>query len=212
MTSKLTLYNGALRKLGHDKLASLAEEAERRYVLDDVYDDTLELCLESGQWKFANRVAEVASAIGVTPEFGFTYAFEKPSDFVRLTAISGNENLRPSLSDYREEGGYWLADVDPIYIGYVSNDTDYGMDMTLWPPSFIEFVEYSLAEAICIRLTQSDAKHEKIKKDLKDARKNCRGLDAQAGPNRYMDTAGSWLRNRFSGSTNTTRYDRGGWG
>lgn len=209
MTSKLALYNAALREIGSDRIAALTTQAERRYVLDDVYDGVIEQCLEAGQWKFAIRSAEIPASTTVTPAFGYAYAFSKPSDLIRLTAISASEQLEPSLENYRDETGYWYADVDTLYTAYVSSDPTYGLDLSFWTPSFIRFVELSLAERICLRLTQSDTKHDIVKKDLKVARKNARSLTAQAGPNKAPDSEGSWLEARFgSNRIARRRYDR----
>jgi hypothetical protein len=48
MTTKLSLYNQSLGHLKEGKIADLTEAVERRYVLDDYYDDALIFCLEQG--------------------------------------------------------------------------------------------------------------------------------------------------------------------
>jgi hypothetical protein len=209
MADKLGIYNAALRELGMDRVASLSEEVEKRYVLDDTYSDVVEECLENAQWKFAMRSAALPYSTSIVPDFGYTYAFDKPEDFVRLCAISDNENFRPSLADYRDEAGFWLADSDTIYISYVSNDTDYGMDLTRWPPSFARYVSLTLAERSCIRLTQSDTKLAKLEKDIKKARTKARSIDAQSGPEREPDGEGSWITWRRGMRGGLRRDDRG---
>lgn len=205
-STKISLYNAALREIGSDKLASLSEDAERRYVLDDVYDDVLATCLEDAQWQFAMRAVEIAYDPNIDPAFGYSYAFLKPTDMVRLSAICTDENFKTTLEDYDQGDGYWLADVETIYVKYVSDSTSYGLDLSLWTPSFIRYVEFSLAERVVYRLTQSDTKREMIKKDLKLARTKARSIDAQSKAQRDPEGEGSWItaRSRYG----FRRYDR----
>jgi hypothetical protein len=59
-TTKLSLYNGALRELGSRKLSSLSENRESRRVLDDIWDGGFrDEILESGLWTFAVRSIEI---------------------------------------------------------------------------------------------------------------------------------------------------------
>ena len=81
MTSKLTLFNGALRLLGERRLASLTEDRPARRYLDDAWDDGLvDDALEQGFWNFATRTVQMTASTSVEPEFGYRYAFQKPDD------------------------------------------------------------------------------------------------------------------------------------
>ena len=68
MPSQLSIYNGALSILGERKLASLTENREPRYKLDDVWgNDLIRRVLQMGQWNFAKRTIELDASPSVTP-------------------------------------------------------------------------------------------------------------------------------------------------
>ena len=179
--TKLALYSAALRHIGERKLASLSENREPRRVLDDAYDQVVAECLEAGQWHFAIRTVKIDSSPSLTPAFGWSYGFDKPEDWVRTAGISSTEKFDPPLSRFIDETDYWMADVDPIYVRFVSKDTEFGMDLGRWPPGFTRFVELSLALAVCERLTQNGAKGETLARDLKRAKRDALGKDAMNG-------------------------------
>src|SRR3990167_1754361 len=132
--SKISLYNGALRLLGQTNLEDTDEAREPRYALDDAYDKgAVKQCLEQGVWNFALRSVEIDYDASITPTFGLTRAFAKPSDWVRTAIVSSDEYFRNPLADteYRDEGGYWYSDLDTMWIQYVSNDAAYGGDLSL---------------------------------------------------------------------------------
>lgn len=207
-TSKLALYNASLFEIGERKLASLTEEREPRRVLDDVYERVLLECLSMAQWKFARRAAEIEYDAAVEPAFGYERAFEIPSDMLRLCGLASDGRFENTLMYYSEEAGYWYADVDVLYAQYVSSGTDYGMDLSLWTPKFIRFVELSLAERICLRLTQSDTKLERIQIDLKKARIDAEAIDAMGGPQK-IEPPGQWASARFGGGMWSRRREQG---
>ncbi|MGH6816456.1 MAG: hypothetical protein ACREC6_12200 [Hyphomicrobiaceae bacterium] len=159
-TSRLTLYNGALRHLKERRLATVSDAVEPRRLLDDAYDGTLAFMLEAGLWNFAKRTVAIEQDPSLAPAFGFSYAFDKPTDFVRLTAISASPTLMPTLDDYVDEpalgAAAWHANVDPLYVGYVSNDAQYGGNLTLWPESFVRAVEFDLAVKVGPHLVSLD--------------------------------------------------------
>lgn len=207
MADKLSLYNQALRELGSRRLASLSEGVESRRYLDDAYDAVLRECLEEGQWNFAVRASEVHASPSVSPAFGYQFAFEKPTDLLRLMGISADERFACPLQQYSDEVGYWWADVDPIYVRYVSLDPAYGMDLSLWPPSFERYAVLALAARICMAITNSETKYDFLLKATRKARINARSKDAsgQASP---LMPEGSWLSSRWGGTINSRRYDR----
>ena len=131
-TDRLDVYNGALRRLGSRRLASLTENREPRRVLDDIWNNgaLVNYALERGEWNFALRSVQGAYNAGITPGFGFRCAFDKPDDFRRLAGLSADEYFRRPLTaeEYTDEGGYWLSDNDTIFIRYVSSHDNYGYD------------------------------------------------------------------------------------
>jgi len=195
MTTKLKLYNAALREVGKSKLSALTEAREDRYVLDDVYEDVIRLCLELGQWKGATKTVEVEASASIEPTFGYEYAFPKPSDWIRTTALSADENLSTPLLEYKDENGYWLARVKPLYVSYVSDDVEFGLDLSSWPPSFSRYAELSLAYRIAARITENESMRDRIAKDLKIAKSDAQSMDAMNGPTAFAQT-GAWVQAR----------------
>ena len=190
--NRLQLYNSALLILGEGNLASLSENREPRRLLDHVWDTGgVKYCLERGQWKFATRTVRLDSTPSVEPEFGYQYAFERPSDFVRTTAFCSDEYFDCPLDRYSDEGAYWYAEIDPVYVRYVSNDSQYGGDMSLWPESFTQYVAHYFAYRICRRETQSGVTKEDLRKETEKLLSEARSIDAMAGPAGRLPS-GSW--------------------
>lgn len=199
MTSRLTLYNGGLRILGERSLLSLSENVEARRRLDTAWDGgALKYCLEAGLWNFAMRTVELTYSPSVTPSFGMRYAFDKPDDFVRTGGIWSDESMKSPLLEYRDEGPYWFAELDTIYLSYVSNDAQYGADMSLWPETFVKFFEAHLASEIAMALTQNRAKMEDALTVRKIALRDAQAKDAMAQPTSFPPS-GSWSRARTGG-------------
>ena len=140
MATKLGLMNAALIECGDRVLASETEAVESRRILDKVYDDVLAECLSAGEWNFAVRPVQVDADTGISPNFGKTEVFAKPSDWVRTFAVSGDENFAYPLTDYEDEVDRWVSNISPMYIKYVSNDASYGLLLTAWPRAFTRYV------------------------------------------------------------------------
>ena len=210
-TTRLKLYNGALRLLGERKLASLSENREPRRLLDEAWDagtadGAVRHCLELGQWTFATRAIELTYSPSVSPDFGYRYAFDKPTDFIRTTALCRDEYFRIPLLEYSDEAGFWFADLQTIYVRYMSSDASYGGDLSMWPESFSKLVEAYLAVEICEPLTQSETKLKKVEKTFSDALKFARSLDAMNKPS-VIPPQGSWVSARggnYRGSRSET--------
>lgn len=204
-TTKLKLYNGALQLIGERALASLSEEREPRRQLDLAWDDGAQrACLEQGQWRFATRTVRLDHDPALDPEFGYTYAFSKPSDWCCTAAVTNDEYFNSPLLQYSDEAGYWYADIDPIYVKYVSDDAAFGGDYSLWPPAFTEYVKAYLCEKI-VRTFKPDMVNE-ITGLLKQRRLEALNRDAMGSPTKFPP-AGSWLRSRMNGSP--SGQDRG---
>ena len=206
MSTQLKLYNKALTLyLGERKLASLSENREPRRVLDDVWDGGVKSCLEQGQWKFALRTSKLTYDPGIEPSFGYARAFEKPNDCVRVSKLCQDEFFNQPILAYSEESGFWFAELDEIYISYVSDHASFGNDLSLWPESFTNWVAAWFASQASIRLKQSDTDVEKLFKIQGQLKKNALSKDALQGPTQFLPQ-GNWTRARTGGAY---RNDRG---
>lgn len=202
--TKLGLYNGALRILKERKLASLSENREPRRLLDDAYGDgstngAVRYCLEMGQWTFATRSVRVDYSPSVEPDFGHRYAFDQPDDMVRVAAVCADEFFTQPLLRYVDERRYWYASQPTIYVKYVSNDANYGADLSLWPESFVKVVEAYLAKEIAGSLTQGDDKVRFAEAMWDRAKKEARSADAMNRPTAFPPP-GSWVTSRRGNS------------
>lgn len=196
MTTKLSLYNGALLFIGERELSALSDEIESRRLLDNVWDrDLVDTVLEHGQWNFAMRGSKLEYAPSITPAFGHNRAFEKPDDIVRLCALCSDEFYNSPLLNYNDESGFWFASIDEIYIRYVSNDPSYGNDFSLWPSSFTRYVESYLGSEIIWKLTQNYDKEETVKKKTAKRKTVALSIDAMNSPTAF-EPPGRWRRAR----------------
>lgn len=198
MTTLLRVYQEALRFMGERRLTSITEARDARYHLDDAYTDALQYCLEQGLWNFAMKAAVLDPSDSIDPEFGFTFAYTKPSDWVRSFLMAANEFFYPLLtgSELFDEAGYWYANFDPLYVKYVSNSAVYGGNLTLWPQTFATYVSSRLAVMTAPSIADaSDQKMDMLFGIEKRARVDARSKDAMnEGP--LFPPQGSWASSR----------------
>lgn len=145
MVTKLELYNGALGHLGPTRLADLDENRPDRYELDAAWDSTCATMLASGLWRHALRTQQLGPDEDVGAAFGLAYAYPLPDDWVRLRLISPNEDQRDEDMTFRIEAGYIRSAHAELFVTYVSDDEDFGMDMAQWPALFCNAFEAELA-------------------------------------------------------------------
>lgn len=208
MTSKLSVYQGACAMLGCRKLVSLTENQLSRRELDGVFSrGGIATCLRMGQWNFAMRTVQLDYSPSIEPDFGYARAFDKPTDWVRTAGLCSDEHFKEPLLDYADEAGYWFAELDTIYVRFVSSDTSYGMDYSLWPENFARVVECYFAKETCLRLTQSQSKKAQLEDDFKRLLKEAKATDAMDEATSFPPR-GSWVRAR-GGRGNRERGVRG---
>ena len=196
MTDKLSLYNGALNILGERKLADLTENREPRYKLDDIWDNNLrERVLQHGQWNFAARAVQLEFSPSTTPSFGYQFAFDKPTDFIRTMMVCYDEYFNIPITRYSDEASWWFCDADAIFVKYVSKDTQWGFDYTLWPGNFVEYVEHYLAMKVAPRLTGIDLSNNEMKRITEHALLLAKSTDARESAAKFPPKGG-WANSR----------------
>jgi hypothetical protein len=209
MASKLTVYQGANLVLGERKLTSLSENRPSRRRLDTWWDNGgPQECLQMGLWNHAMRTVSLtySPSVAIEIEGSYLYAFDIPTDLLRIALLSDDPGFCNIRLDYVIEGQYILANCETIYLKYVSSDTSFGMDLSRWPPKFLDYVHHAAAAKVCMAATNSVERKLEIEKARDKACNVARSFDAMDESPRQIP-AGSWSRARRG--RGTSRNDRG---
>jgi hypothetical protein len=200
-TDRLQIYNGALQKIGKRRIASLTVNEEARKELDAVWQDGgVQYCLEQGMWKFATRTMMLDYDTTITPEFGYRRAFEKPEDWTSTVAVCSDEYTKVPVIRYNDEAQYIWCDLDRIYVRFVSNHVDWGMNLATWPATFTEYVKCYFAGRVCEKLTGDTRKALEFTKPrgiVEIAESTAKNNDAQNDPVKFPAPS-AWVQARRS--------------
>lgn len=190
------LYNDVALLVGEHLLDAITDENEFRRNCDQIWDSGgVDACLESGQWKFAMRASRLDYSTTITPDFGYARAFSKPTDWLATSAICHDEYFNEPLLHYYDEAGVWYAEPDEIYVRYVSNDSNYGSDMSKWSYLFKDYVAAMFAMKLIMKQTGDEKKIEIISKIVQRAEKKAKNHDAMGDPTKFPPEGG-WNRSR----------------
>ena len=198
MTDRLSLYNGALIKLGEPRLSALTDEGKGRRALDYSFDKTVKLCLEAGFWNFAMRSVQLTTSPSIGSNFGYRYVFDKPGDWLRTAGLTTDAYGRQPLLHYDDRSSYIFADIETIFMKYISIDEDYGLNLGLWPELFADYVECALAYACVEEVTGSNEKMDRLEKRTDQAKKRASNVDAMNEPVTRMTPPGRLVMSRGS--------------
>lgn len=202
--TKLGIYNDACRAIGDIRLATLTDDVEARYALDDAWDDAVEFVFTEGLWNFAIKTVKISYNSGLTPIPGFSFAFDKPNGWMRTITIS-TTSLFDIEANYRDEGGKLYANFEDLYIRYLSSALANDSGIASWPPAFARTVAAYLAMECAERISGSAEKKAQLSDVYKDTLQSAKNKDALDQPKIYP-RPGSWLRG-MRGSVQTR--DRG---
>jgi hypothetical protein len=103
------IVNRALRKLGANKITSLASTTDKNaIIMNDLYDDSLRVVLSETNWMFATkRVELVLTSDDVDVKWtknNLVYIYDVPDDLIRLIGWS------ESYQNVRQEGNHFISD------------------------------------------------------------------------------------------------------
>jgi hypothetical protein len=200
--TRLSIYNGACSIIGERQLMTLTENRESRRALDDVWDrGGVNTCLSNGLWNFASRGIQWDYDPSFTPPFGYQCVFEHPADWVRWMMVCTDPYFQQPLLQCSDEGQFFYCDLQRIWVKYVSNDPNFGMNLAAWPDNFQRYVEAYFAESIAVRLTGDEAKRKGAEAKRDDFLKKAKSTDAMNESTALLP-AGTWRQARH-GRRNT---------
>lgn len=204
MPSKLGIWNDALRMIGEHRLTSLTEDTEARYVLEDAWADAKTFVFTEGLWNFATVTGTLTANVALTPIPGFTYAFDKPTYWLRTITVSSN-SLFDVEALYRDEANKLYANVSTLYIRYISSEKSADGDIANWPSAFAKLMAAYLANICANRISGSKSDADGLKALYKEYLASAKNKDALDQSQIYF-APGSWVR-ALRGSN--SKRDRG---
>jgi len=200
MTSKIDLYNLALGTyIGTRRLSTLTDDVPQRYAMDAVYDAGLKYMLKRGLWKFALRSVQLVRDIPLST-FHRQYSYDKPVDFVRISRLSLDVRFTQELMDYREDQTKIYSDNDPIFLEFVSDDEDYGMNLDAYPEAYEQAVASWLAYQSTLEISKDRGDRADLLTLHKQTLDTARRQDAVDEPVKGKP-AGRFTRSRSFGTS-----------
>ena len=153
-TTKLIVYNEALRELGSGPIADLTSANVKLQTLDQAFAHAVEYMLAKKDWTFARRRATL-TGVADTSFSPYTYRFSRPADFLRKiwvkTAASDAHQI-----DHAEVAAVIYGFVSSALIEYISDDTA-NYDPANWPPHFTRCVVLYLAQLAGPKIARNGA-------------------------------------------------------
>lgn len=196
------ICNMALREIGADRITDYAgDQSKEARVARDLYQPARRRVLAMTTWNGAVKDAQLTQMEDTTPTF-WAYAYEVPTDLVRVISVHGSNDLNDSVPyklQFQAGAGDDEADVyallsesNQIYLRYVFDQQDLGALST----GFHDVLAFELARVFAVALSKSEAAKELTNKELKRRITLAKAIDGQEDyPERMAE--GSWMTGRF---------------
>ena len=147
---QLAIYNGALQLIGSRRLASLNEDRETRYELDEIWDlKPSYYCGELVKPLFATKLVKLASPTTSTVH-DYEYVHTLPSGYVDIVSLHQDGKLDQRVERFVRDANTILCELPIVYLRYVEKSLlD---DLNNWNASFtrliIAYMAFELSERI----------------------------------------------------------------
>lgn len=154
MPTRTDIANQALSRLGEPRISDFGDNTPNAITIRLHYETVRDSLLRAHPWNFATSRATLTQ-LSATPEFGWAYQYQLPSDWVRLSTLNGME-AKEAEALYTVEKGVLLTDVSTAKVTYVGEVEDPNQFDAL----FTEVLILKLAAAIALDVTHSQSKRD----------------------------------------------------
>ena len=150
MASIVGVCNAALQLIKNSKqITRLEQGTKEANACEIIFDEMRDATLEVHNWNFATKRVKLAQLTD-TPEFEWDYAYQLPSDFLRVVSVHNNSTGRDRIP-YKIENGEILSDAEDLFLRYVARVED----PNLMPATFRLALSKILASRLAVTLTGS---------------------------------------------------------
>ena len=184
MSTKISIWNRALRLLGGQRIAATTEDNEAARILTDIWDDILVEALAVYPWNFAIKRASL-DLLDVAPIFGYTNAFQLPVDCLRVL------NTKNDDEEWKREADTLVTDEGTCKIRYIALITD----VAKYSPGFCSALAIRLASEIAFPLTNNQNMAIEKFKEYEMKIKFLTSLEGKEGTREFIEDD-SWIDER----------------
>jgi hypothetical protein len=196
------ICNLALREIGAERIADYAaDQSKEGRVARDIYQPTRRWVLAQCGWNGAKKAAQLTQMEDTTPTF-WAYAYEAPTDLVRVLGIYGSNELGDTIpyelqfqtgSGDDESNVYAvLTASNQAYIRYVFDQQDLGA----LSEGFHQALTFRLARAFATALPRTEALKKLTDEEWRKVLTTSKAIDGQEDYPEQM-AEGSWMGTRF---------------
>lgn len=148
---EVSICSTALVLIGDKPITTLQGSGAPQVACSNVYEPVVKDLLGRYRWRFASRMVQL-ERVDLVPLSVFESAYQLPAECEMVYAVKvGNENI---LFDRFENHIYCDAAVEDVVIAEVMVVPG----ESYWPPYFRTLVEYELAAALAIPITEDTQK------------------------------------------------------
>lgn len=188
-TSEEDICNLVLDLLKQSPIASIhTPVTSTEFIFARWYTTVRQAALRSHPWKFATKRSLLTPNLSTTPPFGYTYAYDIPSDFIRMITI-GDDYLGDLKTERVLENGQILtpsgsnANMDPdnpttLYLRYVYDCIEVGKFDAL----FVSYFTTRFALRLVSKFAISAALKKELQEDYLDISSEARAVNGQDAP------------------------------
>jgi len=188
-TSSVEIVNSALAKIGAPSISSLNDDSEPARRANRIYESARDELLRSHPWNFAiKRVSLSPNATG--PEYEFTYAYDIPSDCLRVLNTDLDDVLDGRL--WYKEGNTIIADSSTLKIKYIYKNEN----VEMYDSSFNETLSYRIARDLASSLNRDKNLSLTMNQYYEQSLAMARSFNGQEGSTRVVK-ADLWLNQRY---------------
>lgn len=181
-SSPVDICNLALDDLKQAPIKSVTTPVSNtEYVCQRNYDTVRRECLFAHPWKFTITRIQLTPNPATTPLFGYAYAYNLPTDYIRLITV-GDDYLGDLRTSFEIESNQLLAAAGDVIFDGTTKDVRYMRDVTdvtKFSPGFITYFRLKLAIRMSNKFSVSPAIKKELKEDFAEAATEARSVNGQ---------------------------------
>ena len=185
MTSIVEICNSALNKIGANTINSLTENSQEARLCAAQFPRIRDVLLRSHPWNFATIRLALPRLVN-PPAFEFAYAYQLPSDCLRVLQLSDPTTM------FRIESGRLLTNASRVKLIYVRRETD----PSHFDAQFSESLATHLAAEIAFAISNNRSLAGELSKLAKNTLLEAKTCNAQEGTPGLI-TYESWINARL---------------